>query len=63
MLKHVLISLLILLCGLAGVNALQQAALQRYEFSEPHMGATFRILLYAADEATAKKAATTRKKR
>lgn len=56
MLKHVIISLLILLCGLAGVNALQPAKLQRFEFTEPHMGTTFRIVLYAKDEATAKKA-------
>jgi len=57
MLKHVIISLLILLSGLAGVNALQPAELQRYVFTEPHMGTTFRIVLYAKDEATAKKAA------
>src|SRR5260370_23160831 len=57
MLKHVSISLLILLCGLAGVNALQPPALQRYVFTEPHMGTTFRIILYAPDEAAAKKAA------
>ena len=55
--KHLLISLLILLGGLAGVNALQPAALQRFEFTEPHMGTTFRIVLYAPDEAIAKKAA------
>jgi thiamine biosynthesis lipoprotein len=55
--KHVTISLLILLGGLAGVNALQPANLQRYEFTEPHMGTRFRIVLYAPNEATAKKAA------
>ena len=32
-------------------------ALQRFTLQEPHMGTTFRIVLYAADEATAKKAA------
>lgn len=60
MLKHTTISLLILLCGLAGVNALSLAAdteLKRYEFSEPHMGTTVRIVLWAPDEAAAKKAA------
>jgi len=57
MLKHVTISLLILLGSLLGVNALQPPALQRYTFTEPHMGTTFRIVLYAPDEATAKKAA------
>jgi thiamine biosynthesis lipoprotein len=30
--------------------------LKRFEFTEPHMGTLFRIVLYAADEATAKKA-------
>ena len=30
---------------------------QRFTFSEPHMGTTVRIVLYAPDEATAKKAA------
>lgn len=57
MLKHVLISLLILMCGLAGVNAWHPVALQRYVFTEPHMGTTFRIVLYAPDEVIAKKAA------
>ena len=56
MLKHLAISLLILPCGLLAVNALQPAALQRYVYTEPHMGTTFRIVLYAPDEATAKKA-------
>lgn len=32
------------------------ATLARYKFSEPHMGVTFRIVLYAADETTANKA-------
>src|SRR5215203_2322702 len=57
MLKHVIISLWILLGSLLGVNALQPPELQRYVFTEPHMGTTFRIVLYAPDEATAKKAA------
>ena len=56
MLKHVLYSLLILACGLAGVNAFHPAELQRYAFGEPHMGTTFRIIVYAPDEAAAKKA-------
>jgi FAD:protein FMN transferase len=33
-----------------------EPSLTRYEFSEPHMGVTFRIVLYAADETTANKA-------
>src|SRR6266436_2033490 len=57
MLKHLVISLLILPCGLVGVNALIPPPLTRYVFTEPHMGTTFRIVLYAKDEATAKKAA------
>src|SRR5438477_3051321 len=58
MLKHVTYSLLILAAGLAGVNAFgSPPELQRYEFTEPHMGTRFRIVLYATDEATAKKAA------
>jgi FAD:protein FMN transferase len=55
--KHLFLSLLILLAGLLAVNAMQPAKLQRFEFSEPHMGTRFRIVFYAADEATAKKAA------
>src|SRR5437588_706459 len=57
MLKHLCSSLLILLGGLCSISALQPAELRRYVFSEPHMGTTFRIILYAPDEATAKKAA------
>ena len=65
MLQHVTISLLILLAGLAGVNALPRGMepeshlteLTRYTFTEPHMGTTFRIVLYAKDEASAKAAA------
>src|SRR6516165_1486683 len=57
MIKHLLLSLLILPCGLLGVNALAPPELERYTFTEPHMGTTVRIVLYAPDEATAKKAA------
>ena len=66
MLKHLLISLLILPGGLLAVNGFLFSPLpvlrergepQRYAFSEPHMGTTVRIVLYAADEATAQKAA------
>ena len=31
--------------------------LERFEFESKHMGTTFRIVLYAADQTTAKKAA------
>ena len=34
-----------------------RAALERHEFESKHMGTTFRVVLYAADKATAKKAA------
>lgn len=57
MLQHVGFSLWILLGGLVGVNALQPSKLERHVYTEPHMGTTFRIVLYAADEVTAKKAA------
>lgn len=57
MLKHLALSLLILPAGLLAVNAVGPAKLQRFEFTEPHMGTTFRIVLYAADETAAKKAA------
>jgi thiamine biosynthesis lipoprotein len=41
---------------LAGALVPRLHAEERYEFTEPHMGTRFRIVLYAADEATAKKA-------
>lgn len=50
---------ILICCGLAGFAPQANAAepeLTRYEFSEPHMGVTFRIVLYAADETTANKA-------
>lgn len=57
MLKHVIISLWILSTGLICVNAVGgHGKLQRFEFSEPHMGTTVRIVLYAADEESAKSA-------
>lgn len=57
MLKHLVLSLLILPASLMVVNGVQPAKLQRFEFTEPHMGTTFRIVLYAPDEAAARKAA------
>ncbi|MBI2805069.1 MAG: FAD:protein FMN transferase [Planctomycetes bacterium] len=57
MFKHLILSLLILPAGLAAVNAFQPATLTRHEFSEQHMGAMFRIVLYAPDEGAARKAA------
>ena len=52
--------LFVLLCALAGVSVLtgmRAHTWERFEFTEPHMGTTFRILLYAPDEATARDAA------
>jgi thiamine biosynthesis lipoprotein len=51
-----LIIVTIFLAGLGAVNALEQKKLSRFTFQEPHMGTTFKIILYAEDEATAKKA-------
>ncbi len=52
---------MLLFAGQAGLAALlpagEPASLQRFTFQEPHMGTLFRIVLYAPDEATAKKAA------
>src|SRR4029077_17086597 len=53
---HVLYSVLIILAGFWGVNALEGPALARFTFSEPHMGTLFKIIVYAPDETTAKKA-------
>ena len=47
-----------LLCGgYGGVPTPAEPELHRFEFESKHMGTTFRISLYAADKATAKKAA------
>src|SRR5437870_2987349 len=59
--RHLLIGLLLLFAGQAALHPLlaadEPSALQRFTFEEPHMGTRFRIVLYAPDEATAKKAA------
>jgi thiamine biosynthesis lipoprotein len=57
MAKHLSVFLLILFAGLSSVHALGGSGLQRYAFTEPHMGTKVRIVLYAPDEATATKAA------
>jgi FAD:protein FMN transferase len=54
--RHVLAIFCIVGSALGAVNALDPP-LTRYEFAEPHMGTLVRITLFAADEATAKKAA------
>jgi thiamine biosynthesis lipoprotein len=57
MAKHLSLFLLILWGGMGSLGAFQPPALDRFEFSEPHMGTLFRIVLYAPDEAAARKAA------
>jgi FAD:protein FMN transferase len=55
--KPIFISLLIIFAGFWCVNALEEPALKRFSFSEPHMGTMFNIILYARDEPTAQMAA------
>jgi thiamine biosynthesis lipoprotein len=57
MAKHLALFLWILPAALAGTSAFSGPALKRFTFTEPHMGTTARIVLYAQDEAAAKKAA------
>jgi thiamine biosynthesis lipoprotein len=57
MLKHHCIAFLFLLAGLGSLRNLDQPELKRFEFTQVHMGTQFRIVLYAADETVAKKAA------
>jgi thiamine biosynthesis lipoprotein len=50
-------SLALLHFGLVAASAFAgKPALQRYEFTEPHMGTRFRVVLYAPDAATASRA-------
>jgi thiamine biosynthesis lipoprotein len=52
------LAFLVLLVGLLPMKVWSAGpALTRFEFSEPHMGTTFKIVLYAADEPTANRAA------
>jgi thiamine biosynthesis lipoprotein len=59
--RHLVIGLILAFAGQASLRPLlpadEPAALHRFTFEEPHMGTRFRIVLYAADEATAKDAA------
>jgi thiamine biosynthesis lipoprotein len=57
MLKHLCLAFVFLVSGLGMFPDADQAKLQRFEFTSPHMGTTFRIVLYAEDEKTAKAAA------
>ncbi len=56
MIKHHYLSFIFLLAGLGSFPDQTPPQLQRFEYSQVHMGTKFRIVLYAADEATAKKA-------
>jgi thiamine biosynthesis lipoprotein len=55
--RHIIFSGLIIFAGFWSVHALENPALTRFTFSEPHMGTLFNIILYAPDQATAQKAA------
>ena len=52
--KTALVAFLVSICGFAAAD---EPALKKYRFGEPHMGTTVEVIFYAADEATAKKAA------
>jgi FAD:protein FMN transferase len=56
MFKHHCIAFVFLLAGLGSLRQLDPPELQRFEFTQIHMGTLFRIVLYAPDAATAKKA-------
>ncbi len=57
MIRHWFIGLLLLFATLAGTHAAAENKLEQFSFSEPHMGTTFQLILYADSEVTAKKAA------
>jgi FAD:protein FMN transferase len=57
MIKHHFLAWLLLFAGLGFLPGADDDELRRFEFKQVHMGTEFRIVLYAADEATAKKAA------
>jgi thiamine biosynthesis lipoprotein len=56
MVKHHVIASGLLLAALFSFPESDAAQLARFEFTQIHMGTEFRIVLYAPDEATAKKA-------
>jgi thiamine biosynthesis lipoprotein len=47
---------LALICSTSAFAAQRSSVLSRYEFSEPHMGTTFRVVLYAPDKDSAERA-------
>jgi thiamine biosynthesis lipoprotein len=48
---------LFLICAIPGSARTEQPKLKRFEFTEPHMGTTFRLMLFAPTQAEAKQAA------
>src|SRR6516165_153991 len=56
MIKHVVAGLAGLFTTLTAFGLCADPPLERFEFSAPHMGTLFRIVLYAKDESSAKKA-------
>src|SRR5262245_14933892 len=57
MIKHYVFAALFHFAALTALSDGAPPGLERYTFTEPHMGTLFKIVLYAPDEATAKKAA------
>jgi thiamine biosynthesis lipoprotein len=57
MMKHILIGLAALFTTLTAIGLCADPPLERFEFSEPHMGTLFRIVLFAPNGGAAKKAA------
>jgi FAD:protein FMN transferase len=56
MLKHYIIGFVLVFAGLGAFPDHDAQELRRFEFTQVHMGTEFRIVLYAPDEPTAKKA-------
>ena len=56
MIKHHCLAFVLLLAGLGMMPEADLGELRRFEFKQVHMGTEFRIVLYAPDEATARKA-------
>ena len=52
--KHVLTALCVVIASALPAHGAEP---RRFEFSEPHMGTQFKIILYAEDEQTARAAA------
>jgi FAD:protein FMN transferase len=57
MIKHCFIGFACLFMSLAAIGPRADSPMKPFEFTEPHMGTLFRIVLYAKNESSAKKAA------